>query len=232
MLDLAALALAAIAAAWSFIGGPTATEISNMKEQMAGLGGLMGSRLGLGASSGRLAPVIPTVSISVMPAYGMLFLVIATVALLVARRRRVAIIPIVLALLAVLPTRVSAATPAAVEAYFKRAHPGCSVNTKILGQGVVRGALAPLQLVEFGIEGCPGAENSYSNTLVGVYERGRTLMVADAPPTLGFPETVTVRNGQVIVEVLGYGPSDAKCCPTARRTVKLSWSNGDLIEDR
>ena len=86
LLDMAALGLFAIAVVWACLGGPTVTDLKALSSQMKGFSGLMN-----GPSNGAFGGASPrsAVAISVLPSFGMLFLVLAPVALLMARRKPV-----------------------------------------------------------------------------------------------------------------------------------------------
>ena len=79
-IDMAAFALLAAAVVWSVSDGPLATQmraagqVSHMFDGMAGTGG----------------PAMPTLSVSILPSIGSLFVMLAPVALVLARRREAA----------------------------------------------------------------------------------------------------------------------------------------------
>ena len=79
-IDMAAFALLAAAVVWSVSDGPLAMQmqaagqVSRMFDGMTGTGG----------------PAVPTLAVSIMPSIGSLFVVLAPVALVLARRRETA----------------------------------------------------------------------------------------------------------------------------------------------
>ncbi len=81
LVDYAAFSLLAAAVLWSFYDGPIATQVRTVGQLSNMFGGAAGAHAGSG---------MPALAVSVSPGIGMLFVVLAPVALFLARRREVA----------------------------------------------------------------------------------------------------------------------------------------------
>lgn len=87
LIDMAAFALLAVAVIWSATEGPLATQIRTAGEVSHMFDGAAGGPAGARAAG------MPTIAVTVLPSIGCLFLLLAPVALVLARRREAAPAP-------------------------------------------------------------------------------------------------------------------------------------------
>lgn len=124
--------------------------------------------------------------------------------------------------------QADATSRSGVEAFVKRQLACGSQYPKMLGAGNVRGVEGFLAAVEISGDACEG--NMSVDYLVGVYVRGGRFVMIDSP--ISGPKQASFSNGTLTVTTLEIGPRDSRCCPTLRRTVRLGFSNGKLVEQR
>ena len=83
-IDIAAFAFLALAVVWSATEGPVATQIRTAGQVSHMFDGMAGSPGGVSR------PVMPTIAVTVLPGIGSLFVLLAPIALVLARRREAA----------------------------------------------------------------------------------------------------------------------------------------------
>ena len=81
LFDIAALAFLAVAVVWSVTDGPMAVQMNTARQVSHMLDGFAS------ASGGAPRTALPTIAVSLMPSIGSLFVILAPVALVMARRR-------------------------------------------------------------------------------------------------------------------------------------------------
>jgi hypothetical protein len=113
---------------------------------------------------------------------------------------------------------------------------GCDLYRPVhVHTGLLAGDARPVGIAVFTLEGC-GEGNNWGRT-VGVFVREgqRLVELPRARDIRGLPEVVEgvrVENGLILVQGLDYGPNDARCCPSVRRSVALTLRDGMVVNAR
>ncbi len=76
-------------------------------------------------------------------------------------------------------------------------------------------------------ESCGGG--NYWGLSVGIFQRaGNGVKLIGSGHVEGTIEKIAVNGARIVVQTLGYGPDDARCCPTKKSSEAFLWSNGAL----
>ncbi len=114
-----------------------------------------------------------------------------------------------------------AQSPAAIQAFIKRANAGCEINGyREVYHGALQGSAQRTTVATFSVEGC-GEGNNGASTF-GIYSEGNGTVQEwkQTPYPQGQVRTVAVVAGRVSVQWMSWKPSDPRCCPSiAHRSI-------------
>jgi len=137
-----------------------------------------------------------------------------------------------------LDNRVYGQSSVAIQKHLAQQNKGCSLYAyQESFHGAIPGADQPVTIASYTLEGCGGG-NDYARTVVVFYETGGQVRQYKPPsPGISGPDVddrngVVVSGDQITVRYSDYGPGDARCCPTLKRTARYRLTNGGIVPVR
>jgi len=137
------------------------------------------------------------------------------------------------ALLMAITGTAQAQSSDAIRAYLARSNPGCDIfRPEETYRGPLPGAAGPVVVMVYTVEGCGGGNNWAR--LFGVFAMtgGAIFEYTQPTPPPFVVDGACVTNGALVISGLGYGPNDAQCCPSQRRTARYRIDGRTVIAAR
>jgi hypothetical protein len=125
------------------------------------------------------------------------------------------------------------ASAASLDAYAKRTsavfikaaghEDGCAVSAhKTFFEDVTGDGVNDI-VIGYGVEGCGGGNHNESKVAILALRNGKYVTVYDNIQSLA-GNVVAVHNGQIIIDTVEYGPNDARCCPSIKKTIAYQYN--------
>jgi len=127
---------------------------------------------------------------------------------------------------------VEAQTAGAVQDYLKKSNPRCDIDLyREVYRGPLRGAVQPVTIATFSIDGCDGA-NSGADVFGVFSEDGgvvREWHIVPETEIAGRVTSVAVVKGRVEVRWSSWNPSDPRCCPSLAHKTAFVLRDGQAV---